>query len=194
MEQPVEKYYTYADILSWEDDVRAEIIYGDLYMMSSPTTAHQIASREFSAQIYDFLSDKPCQFFTAPFDVRLFESDNDDNDEVDTVVVPDISVICDKSKIDDRGCKGAPDFIIEILSPSTARHDRFIKLNLYQRAKVREYWIADPVNGTVEVYLPDESGRFAVSEVYLKNDVAEVSVLPGCKIDLSKVFPDAISK
>lgn len=193
MEQPIEKYYTYADVLSWEEEINAEIIYGDLYMMSSPTSAHQTASMEFSVQIHNFLSDKPCRIFAAPFDVRLFENDKDDINNIDTVVVPDISVICDKNKIDDNGCKGAPDFIIEILSPSTIRRDRFIKLNLYQRAKVREYWIADPVNGSVEVYLPNESGNFVVSEIYTKKDIAKVTVLPGCEIDLSKVFPDAES-
>lgn len=189
MEQPIEKYYTYADLLAWGEDERAEIINGDLYMMSSPTPVHQEVSGELFAQIHSFLSDKPCKVYPAPLDVRLFETDNDNSDNVDTVVVPDISIICDKDKIDKRGCKGAPDMIIEILSPSTARQDNFIKLNLYQRAKVREYWIVDPLNGTVNVYLPDENGRLTVSEVYTRNDIAKVTVLPGCEIDLSKVFP-----
>lgn len=190
MEQPIEKHYTYEDILSWGEDVRAEIIYGDLYMMSAPSTIHQVVSMELSARIHAFLSDKPCRVFAAPFDVRLFENDQDNPGNVDTVVEPDISVVCDKNKIDKRGCKGAPDMIIEILSPSTARLDYFVKLNLYHRAKVREYWIADPLNATVNVYLPDENGRLVVSEVYTRKDIAKVTVLPGCEIDLSKVFPE----
>lgn len=189
MEQPIEKNYTYADILSWGEDVRAEIIYGDLYMMSAPSTIHQVVSMELSTRIHAFLSDKPCRVFAAPFDVRIFENDQDNPRKVDTVVEPDISVVCDKNKIDKQGCKGAPDFIIEILSPSTARLDNFVKLNLYQRAKVREYWVVDPLNATVNVYLPDETERLVVSEVYTRKDVAKVTVLPGCEIDLSKVFP-----
>lgn len=190
MEQPVEKCYTYADILSWDEDVRAEIIDGELYMMAEPSTDHQIVSGELFGQIWTFLRDKPCQVFHAPFGVRLFEQEGDTHDKVDTVVEPDIVVICDKKKIDKRGCKGAPDLVIEILSPSNERHDRLVKFNLYQRAKVREYWIVNPQSGTVEVMLPDENGKLTISEVYSRKDTAPVTVLPGCIIDLTKVFPE----
>ena len=190
MEQLVEKYYTYADILSWDEDVRAEIIDGELYMMAPPSRIHQEISGALFAQIYNFLSDKPCKVYHAPFGVRPLEQDGDTPNKVDTLVEPDIAVVCDQSKLDDRGCKGAPDLIIEILSPSTARHDRFVKLNLYNRAKVREYWIVDPFNYTVEVLLPDESGRLMVSAVYSREHKAIVNVLPGCEIDLTAVFPE----
>ena len=190
MEHPIEKYYSYADFLSLDENVRAEIIYGDLYMMSSPSKAHQVVSRELCGQLFNFLNDKPCQLFNAPFDVRLFEQKGDTPNKVDTVVVPDILVVCDPKKLDEKGCKGAPDFIIEIISPSNFRRDIFIKLNLYNRAKVREYWIADPKNGFVTVYLPDETGRLVVSEVYTSKEKAPVTVLPGCEIDLSKVFTE----
>lgn len=189
MEQPVEKYYTYTDILSLGENERAEIIYGNLYMMASPSFEHQFVSGELYRQIANFLSDKPCNVIPAPFDVRLFEGSNDSADNVDTVVVPDISVICDKNKLDSKGCKGAPDFVIEILSPSTMRMDNFVKFNLYQRAKVREYWIVDPLNSTINVYLLDKDGRLTVSEVYTCKDIAKATVLPGCEIDLSTVFP-----
>ncbi len=191
MEQPVEKYYTYADLLSWGEDERAEIINGELYMMSSPTSIHQEVAGGLFAQIYNFLFDKPCKVFSAPYDVCLFENNNnDDPNIVDTVVVPDISIICDKNKINKRGCKGAPDMIIEILSPSTARYDRFVKFNLYQRAKVKEYWIVDPHNGTVDVCLPDKEGKFIVSVIYSRSDIAKINILPDCEIDLSKIFPN----
>lgn len=189
MELPVEKQYSYADLLSWGEDVRAEIIYGDLYMMSAPLRIHQDVLRELLLQIGNFLSDKPCRVYPAPFDVRLFEREDDTSNRVDTVVQPDISVICDKNKLDNQGCKGAPDFIIEILSPSNERHDIFIKLNLYNRAKVREYWIADPKNGLVTVYLLEDD-KFVLSEVYTRKDKAPITVLPGCEIDLSKVFTE----
>lgn len=189
MEQPIEKYYTYADLLSWKEDERAEIINGDLYMMAPPSRIHQEVLSELHRQLANFLEYKPCKVYPAPFGVRLFEQSEDNPNNIDTVVEPDIAVICDKSKLDDHGCKGAPDLIIEILSPSTARHDRFVKLNLYQKAKVHEYWIVDPLNRSVEVCLPDEDGRLVVSEVYTKEDIAKVNVLNGCFIDLSKVFP-----
>lgn len=192
MEQPEKKYYTYTDILSFGEDVRAEIINGELYMMASPTPYHQYIAASLTAQIFDFLSDKPCNVYPAPIDVRLFEDNNDTPEDIDTVVVPDIIVVCDKDKIDKRGCKGAPDMIIEILSPSTARRDNFVKLNLYSRAKVREYWIVDPQNNIVNVCLPDENGRLILSEAYTKENKAKISVLPGCKIDLSKVLTEEI--
>ncbi|MCM1062839.1 MAG: Uma2 family endonuclease [Eubacterium sp.] len=192
MEQPIEKYYTFADVLEWDESVRAEIINGDLYMMSPPLRIHQEISRALFTKISIFLDDKPCKVYHAPFGVRLFETDKDAPDSVDTLVEPDITVVCDNNKLDKYGCKGAPDFIIEIISPSNARHDRFVKLNLYQRAKVREYWIVDPSNQTIEVCLPDENGKLSITEIYTRKDIAKVTVLPGCEIDLSKVFTEDI--
>ena len=191
MEQPVEKYYTYADILLWDEDVRAEIINGELYMMSPPLRIHQYAQLQLLLQIGKFLEDKTCEVYAAPFGVRLFEQEDDTPDKVDTLVEPDIVVVCDQNKLDKYGCKGAPDLVIEILSPSNERHDRLVKFNLYQRAKVREYWIVDPSHGTVEVLLPDENGKLTISEVYSRKDTAPVTVLPGCMIDLTKVFPES---
>ena len=191
MEQPVEKYYTYADVLSWDENVRAEIIDGELYMMSPPLRIHQYVMTQLFLQIGNFLKDKTCEVYVAPFGVRLFENDEDTPDKVDTLVEPDITVVCDHNKLDKYGCKGAPDLIIEILSSSTARRDRYVKLNLYNRAKVREYWIVDPVHNTVEVLLPDENGKLAVSAVYGREDKAYVTVLPGCEIDLSTVFGES---
>lgn len=191
MEQPIEKKYTYADYLALGEKIRAELIDGELHMMSpSPSRKHQYTAGKLYWQIEDFLRDKPCEVYIAPFDVRLFEKDNNSDDETDTVVQPDISVICDKSKLDDRGCKGAPDLIIEILSPSSISHDRFVKLNLYQQAKVREYWIVSPFERSVEVLLLDEDGKFTHAGAYSKDEKAKVNVLPGCEIDLSKVFPE----
>lgn len=193
MEQPIEKYYTFADVLEWDESVRAEIIYGKLYMtMSPPLRVHQEISGGLIVQIYNFLKDKPYKVYPGPFGVRPFEKDGDSPENVDTLVEPDITVVCDHSKLDKYGCKGAPDFIIEILSPSNTRHDRLVKLNLYQRAKVREYWIADPSSQTIEVYLLNEDGRLALSEIYTRKDTAKVTVLPGCEIELSKVFTEEL--
>ena len=98
--------------------------------------------------------------------------------------------MCDCNKIDKHGCKGAPDLVVEILSPSTQRHDRLVKLSLYQRAGVREYWIADPDSQTVQVMLQDGSGGLQLREVYSRGDIARVNVLEGCFIDLGKVFSE----
>jgi Uma2 family endonuclease len=194
-QQFLEGNYTYADYLEWDEDFRAEIIGGKVYMMSPPLTVHQWVSGELFFQIKSFLKGKPCKVFAAPFGVRLFpKEDHSDN----TVVEPDIVVICDSSKVDERGCNGAPDLVIEILSPSTTRKDRLVKFNQYLDAGVREYWIVDPDAASVEVYILDQ-GRFMASAYGIvdpedplakyTSDKAPVSVLPGLEIDLKTVFP-----
>lgn len=191
MALPAEKeYYTFADVLTWEEHNRIEIINGEAVMMAPPTVQHQRISREIFRQLANYLEGKKCEVFSAPFGVRLFEKEGDSPDEVDTMVEPDISVICDKNKLDKYGCKGAPDLVIEILSPSTLRHDRLVKLGLYQQAGVQEYWIVDPKNKTVQVFLQDKSGSFKIQEDYGQNDVAKVNVLEGCFVELCKVFTE----
>lgn len=153
--------FTFADVLTWDEGEHIEIINGEAFMIATPSSRHQEISGELFRQLANFLEGKRCKVYPAPFGVRLFEQDGDSPEDVDTMVEPDISVVCDRSKIDKHGCKGAPDLIIEILSPSTRRHDRLVKLNLYQRAGVREYWIADPENRTVRVMLPDAHHVFS---------------------------------
>lgn len=180
--------YTYADYLSWDENERIELLDGEPVMMAPPSRLHQEISMEISRQLANYLEGKKCKVYAAPFAVRLFEEENDVPDNVQTVFEPDITVVCDKNKLDGRGCKGAPDLVIEILSPSTARHDRLIKLGQYQRAGVQEYWIVSPEERTVQVYLLKD-GFFHPHEVYGKTDIAKVNVLDGCFIELSKAFP-----
>jgi Uma2 family endonuclease len=175
--------YTYADVLDWDESVRAEIIDGEIYMMSPPATSHQWISRELFIQLCLFLQGKPCQAFAAPFGVRLFPK-KDLSD--DTFVEPDIVVICDSAKLDERGCNGAPDLIIEILSPSTTRKDQKVKFRKYQEAGVREYWIADPENAMVYVHILN--GNQYTTKVYDETDEVPVTILPGCVIKLREVF------
>ena len=178
--------YTYADYLKWEDGERWEIIEGIPYLMSpAPTRDHQGISMELSRQIATFLKGKPCKVFAAPFDVRLFPMDDDSDD---TVVQPDIVVICDGAKLNKSGCAGAPDMVIEVLSPSTARHDKFIKLQLYQKAGVREYWIVDTETKTVSVHIL-KNGEYVI-KAYGDTDSAPVCVLEGLDISLADVFED----
>ena len=158
-------------------------------MMAPLTTAHQLIRGEIFRQLANYLEGKKCHAIPAPFAVRLFEQDGDSPDDVDTMVEPDISVVCDRDKLDGKGCKGAPDMVVEILSPSTRRHDRLVKLGLYQRAGVREYWIVDPENRAVQV-LTLSDGLLLPHEDYGREDVAKVNVLDGCFIELSKVFPE----
>lgn len=190
MPLPQENRYTLADALAWDEQDRIELIYGDPVMMAPPTRAHQEVVMELSAQLHAYLKGKKCKVYPAPFAVRLFEQDGDRPEDVDTMVEPDISVVCDPSKLDDIGCKGAPDLVMEILSPSTQRHDKFTKFNLYQRAGVREYWIIDPRDKSVQVFVL-EDGRYTAKDFGTPGDKLKVNVLEDCTIDLSKVFPES---
>lgn len=183
MQHPKENGYTYADYLTWNDDVRYELIEGVPYMMApAPSPAHQEISVELIRQIANYLRGKKCKAFTAPFDIRLFADTTDD-----TVVQPDLSIICDPDKIDARGCQGPPDMIIEILSPATAQRDQITKLNLYRDAGVREYWIVFPDERGVQVYHL-ENGKYT-AQGYTDADKISISILQDCTIDLSTVFP-----
>ena len=180
--------YTFADYLSWEGPERYELIDGEVFLLAAPSTVHQLVSGELYRQFANYLEGKKCLALSAPFDVRLFEKQGDRPEDVWTVVQPDISVICDRDKLDERGCKGAPDLTLEILSPSSTRHDLLVKLNSYQKAGVREYWVVSPEDKTVNVFLLD-GDALVLRKVYGISDLAEVHILDGCYIELSKVFP-----
>lgn len=181
--------YTLADVLTWEEQERVELIDGDPVMMAPPMRKHQRAVSELNRQIGNFLQEKKCEVYPAPFGVRLFEKDGDRPEDVYTLVEPDITVVCDQNKLDDLGCKGAPDLVMEVLSPSTQRHDRYTKFKLYQRAGVREYWLVDPDAKSVQVFLL-EDGRYSAMDYGEAGDQVAVNVLEGCTIDLSLVFPE----
>ena len=174
-----EKYYTFAEWLSWDRNVRAEIIDGELVMLAQPAQKHQEVLGELFVKLHSFMKGKHCKIFPAPFGVRLLN-------EKDTALEPDIVVVCDKNKLDGKVCNGAPDLVVEILSPSTARHDRIVKFRLYQEAGVPEYWIVDPDAGLLQACVL-ENGKYTV-RMYDKDDVALVYVLEGCEINLGDVF------
>lgn len=182
-----EKRYTLADALTWDESERIELIYGNPYMMAPPVRRHQEISGELFGQFRDYLRGKKCKVYAAPFAVRPFERDGDPPEAVDTMVEPDISVICDMSRLDDIGCKGAPDLVVEILSPTTQRHDRVTKFNLYQQAGVQEYWIVDPAGKSVQVFVLD-GGHYVAKDFGTAKDTIKVNVLEDCATDLSQVF------
>lgn len=192
MALPQENRYTLADALSWDEQERIELIDGYPVMMAPPSRAHQEASISLSTQLHNYLTGKKCRVYHAPFAVRPFERNGDYPEDVDTLVEPDITVVCDPSKLDDIGCKGAPDLVMEILSPSTQRHDKLTKFNLYQRAGVREYWIVDPASKSVQVFVL-EDGRYAATDFGQAGDKLKVTILEDCVIDLSQVFPESNS-
>ncbi len=184
-----EHKYSYADYLTWPGDERWEIIDGVAYAMSpAPTTIHQRTSRNLTMIIANHLHGRQCELFAAPFDVRLADSLVVSDNYVETVVQPDIIVVCDPSKIDNRGCNGAPDLIIEITSPSTGKNDLTIKFDLYQRHGVKEYWIVHPDEQTVMVFRLQENGEYIVSGRYGCTDSIGVPLLNDMVIDLGEVF------
>ena len=175
------QHHTYADYLTWPDDVRYELIDGVAYLMApAPTLDHQDVVGEVFRQLANALQGQPCRVYVSPVDVRLPKADEAD-ELVDTVVQPDVLVVCDPAKLDRRGVRGGPDLVVEVLSPSTAGHDHVRKRSVYERAGVREYWLVHPVDRVVTVYRLEHDG-------YGKPDVEElagetaVGVLPGVVI------------
>ena len=183
--------FSYADYLAWPDEERWELIDGVAYCMSpSPGSRHQELSMELCRQVSNHLKDKTCKVYNAPFDVRLSEQVNASDNYIDTVVQPDILVVCDKAKLDQRGCNGAPDLIIEILSPSTAARDMKEKFELYQRFAVKEYWLVHPNDQTVMVFKLLDSGLYGRADMYAAGDHVPVPLLGELEIDLAKVFAE----
>ncbi len=184
------KRHSYADYLTWNDDNRWELIEGQAVCMSpAPGRLHQRISKLLGRQIDLYLSDKSCEMYYAPFDVRFLEAKEDVADDyIDTVVQPDIVVVCDPEKLDDRGCNGAPDLIIEILSPTTARMDMTVKFELYQHFGVKEYWIVHPQDQTVLAFKLLKSGLYGVPDRYCADDTILVPLLGELDVDLKRVF------
>jgi Uma2 family endonuclease len=182
-----ERRFTYADYKEWELDEgeRYEIIYGEAFAMAGANTRHQVIFGELFGQFHSYLKGKPCRVFAAPYDVRLFYEEDESDD---TVVQPDLMVICDKNKIGPEGCRGAPDLVIEILSPSNTAIEMERKFLLYREAGIREYWIVDPKNNRVKVHC--FQGGEILTGIYGSADTVPVAVLPGFSVALEQVFAE----
>ena len=181
MEQQTVRKFTYSDYVTWDDDKRYELINGVVYELSSPSAAHQEVSMRLVIKIDTFIDKKNCKAFHAPLDVRLNYDTFDD-----TVVQPDILVVCDKSKIDKSGILGAPDLVIEILSLSTASKDCLTKRLLYLKAGVKEYWIVDPFKKTINVMIL-ENNDYSLHE-YKKKDKIKSIILKGLNLKVNEIF------
>jgi Uma2 family endonuclease len=182
-----DRLFTYADYKEWElaEGERFELIYGEAFAMAAPNTRHQEILGGLFNQFYNFLRGKPFKVYMAPSDVRLFY-EGDEND--DTVMQPDISIICDQAKRGPEGCRGAPDLVIEILSPSNTAIEMERKLSLYQEAGVREYWIIDPKNNRVRIYRFEEGA--ILTYTFDKDGIIPVGIFPDLKIALEQVFAE----
>ncbi len=185
------KRYTYADYLTWMDDVRRELHDGFIKLMTpAPSMRHQETSVNLTRLFGNYLFKKKCKVYHAPSDVRLPKSKLERNDkQIFTVVQPDIFVVCDLSKIENNSCLGAPDFIIEIVSAKNSQRDTRDKFEIYQNHGVREYWIVHPNDETVNVFVLDENGKFQFKGIFSGDDKIPVNIFNGdLEVDLTEVF------
>jgi Uma2 family endonuclease len=185
-------YFTYADYRKWElaQGERYELIHGEARAMAAPNAYHQTSLIELARQFANYVLGKPCKVYPAPYDVRLFYREDESDD---TVVQPDLSVVCDEKKRGKEGCHGAPDLVIEILSPSNTAVEMQRKFHLYREAGVREYWIVDPENRNICCFIFDKektaSGRIS-GRIFGREGMAPVETFSGLEIELEPVFAE----
>jgi Uma2 family endonuclease len=185
--------YSYADYLTWKFTEFAELIKGKLVQMAAPKTRHQRISGQFSRAFYSYLTNKSCEVFVAPFDVRLYDHKKSLKADKDifTVIQPDLCLICDPTKIDERGCLGAPDFIIEILSDGNSKREMQTKYALYEEAGVLEYWIADPQHESIQQFvLNPKTDKYELHRMCVKPDFLTSSVFLDFTVDLEEIFKE----
>lgn len=181
------KKYTYSEYLSWPEDERWELLDGVPCMQAAPSWQHQAVIGNMITQFNNYLQGKSCFAFPAPFDLRMPDGDEKDED-VKTVLQPDIAVICDKSRLSKTGYYGVPTLVIEVVSPSTSKMDRVLKFNKYEQAGVKEYWIVEPDGKVVSVFTLQNNNRYGRPETYSEENEIKVSVFPELVIDLKAVF------
>ncbi len=182
--------YSYAHYLNWLFDDRLELIKGKIHKMSpAPSRLHQKVSMNIAIAFANFLKGKPCDVYSAPFDVRFAKKSKADKD-IYTVLQPDLCVICDKSKLDDRGCLGAPELVVEILSPGNNKKELLSKYKVYEEFSVKEYWVVSPSEQTVLIYTLGEMDRYYPSKLFTLSEEVGSSVLPGFVLKLDDIFED----
>ena len=183
------KKYTYADLMNWPEDERWELIDGVPYAMAAPTINHQRILGNLHWKFREFLEDKTCEIFAAPCDVRLYANKDDEDDSLDdTIVQPDLLVVCDPDKLaNGKAVKGAPDLIVEILSPSNSTRDTMLKFQKYRDAGVAEIWFIDPDDKITHTHIKQGSGKYSI-DFYGAEDIVPVGILPGFELDMKTIF------
>ena len=184
-----DKTYSYADYLTWQFQEKLELIKGKIFKKSpAPSTNHQRISMELAGILYNFFKPHQCNLFAAPFDVRLIDKKKSTIDkEIFTVVQPDLCVICDETKIDERGAIGAPDLVIEILSPGNPNKEMKYKFDLYEEAGVQEYWIVNPADKTLFIYVLKEN-QFIGMHPLIEEDSIQSKLFPDLDFQLAEIF------
>ena len=183
------KQYTYSDYLLWQFSERVELIKGFIKKMSpAPSRNHQTVVKNIAVKLSSVLENKPCSFYFAPFDVRLPIPSAKKNT---TVVQPDLCIICDESKLDEQGCNGAPDLIVEILSPNNSKHDLDTKFRLYEESGVKEYWMVEPTQKMVLVYTLQNDCYIGLKPV-LVDETINSPLFPDMKIEVADVFKNVL--
>ncbi|GAB2766636.1 Uma2 family endonuclease [Rhabdobacter roseus] len=185
------KTYSYADYLQWTFEERLELIRGKIFPMSpAPARRHQRQSAILFNSLFNFLADDPCHVYAAPFDVRLTPRRAERDHKIHTVVQPDVCVICDLDKLDDKGCVGAPDLIVEILSPGNTRKEMKDKFEVYEENGVKEYWLVEPNDKIVLAYVLNEQGRYFGLKPFTEGELLTSVALPGFSMEVSAIFKD----
>lgn len=185
--------YSYADYLTWQLDETIELIKGKISLMApAPNVKHQRLSMSLSGQLFNYFRHKSCQVFAAPFDVRLYDRRKSilASQDIFTVVQPDICVICDPDKLDEQGCNGAPDWIIEIVSKGSSKQDAQIKHALYAESGVTEYWLVFPYETVIQQFVLNDQGQYQLQCSFAGDDIATPHLFPDLSIALSELFPD----
>jgi Uma2 family endonuclease len=187
--------YTYADYLTWRFEQSVELIKGKIFKMSpAPNRKHQRLAMKLSAKLFNHITYKkaPCEVYPAPFDVRLLDKKKSEkaNKDIYTVVQPDICVICDKDKLDDKGCIGAPDLIVEILSPGNSKKEMKIKYALYEESGVKEYWVVFPSEYVLQQFILNENGKYQLKDSFTEDEIFNAHIFPDLQINLAEIFEE----
>jgi len=183
------KTYTYADYLTWRFQERVELIKGWIYKMSpAPRRLHQEVEGNLHLELGNFFRKTPCKVYQSPFDVRLIKNLEQSDKQITTVVQPDICVVCDPQKLDLRGCIGAPDLIVEVLSPSTIKKDNYEKFNLYQENAVREYWLVNPEGKSLQQFYLKNDEYIEFETIEDKDDMITSKIFPELKFPACEIF------
>ncbi len=189
--QPLTRY-CYRDYASWPESLRGELIDGEFFAQSAPSTTHQRISMQLSGQLWTQLKGRRCQPYASPIDVLLKRSVEASDDDAGTVLQPDLLIVCDPAKITSRYLRGAPEFVLEILSPATARHDQVVKLRLYEQHGVQEFWTLDPDTRVLMIYTQDRPNHYGPTRVLEATGKTPLTVVDDVVVDWDEVFEEPL--